>query len=229
LTEYFQASNDWHAAHPGARAAVLVMGGVANPADNPALDHAREQLETELRARFGGMDRPTLRATNPIDAYDRYYRRFGQTYHVQHQIESVATKGKAIPRRAALVEAMFMAELETQILTAGHDLDMLQLPVTVDVARAGDAVDLFSGANREPPLGDMLMRDGTGIISSVTLGPDARTQILPATTNALFAIYAPVGVNEENVRAHFLAIERNVRFVAPDATTVATVLITAQS
>jgi hypothetical protein len=75
----------------------------------------------------------------------------------------------------------------------------------------------------------MLMRDGAGIISSVTLGPDARTQILPATTNALFAIYAPVGVNEENVRAHFSAIERNVRLLAPDATTVATVLITAQS
>jgi hypothetical protein len=34
----------------------------------------------------------------------------------------VALKGKAIPRQAALVEAMFMAELENLILTAGHDL-----------------------------------------------------------------------------------------------------------
>lgn len=228
-TKYLQASSDWQTAHSGALAAVLVMSGVANPPDDPALDVAREQLEADLRARFGEMDRPTLRATSPIDAYDRYYRRFGQTYHVQHQVESVAIKSKPIPQRAALVEAMFMAELETQILTAGHDFDTLELPVTVDIARAGDAVDLFSGANREPPVGDMLMRDGVGIISSVTLGPDARTQILPATTNALFAVYAPVGVDEDQVRAHFSAIERNVRLVAPDAATVATVLITVLS
>jgi DNA/RNA-binding domain of Phe-tRNA-synthetase-like protein len=221
LNTIFQATDEWRTAYPGATAAILAMSGVANPADHPALDEARAQLEVTLRERFGSMDRPALRATHPISAYDRHYRRFGQTYHVQHQIESVAIKGKPIPRRAALVEAMFMAELETQVLTAGHDLDRLELPVTVDIARLGDTVVLFSGTAKEPPAGDMLMRDGNGITSSVILGPDSRSQITPETTSALFAVYAPAGVGEVMVRGHLVAIERNVRLVTPDASTIA--------
>ncbi|HET7271275.1 MAG TPA: hypothetical protein VFI90_09325 [Rubrobacter sp.] len=38
------------------------------------------------------------------------------------QRESVARMGKPIPSRAALVEAMFTADLMNLILTAGHDL-----------------------------------------------------------------------------------------------------------
>jgi DNA/RNA-binding domain of Phe-tRNA-synthetase-like protein len=227
VTLLFMATADWRSMHSGATAAVLAMSGVSNPPDYPALDEARAQLEIELRLHFGDMDRPALRATHPINAYDRYYRRFGQTYHVQHQIESVAIKEKPIPRRAALVEAMFMAELETQVLTAGHDLDRLELPVTVDIAKDGDSVVRFSGATKEPPAGDMLMRDGAGITSSVILGPDSRSQITPETTSVLFAVYAPEGVGEDFVRNHLAAIERNVRLIAPDATRVALEVITA--
>ena len=61
-----------------------------------------------------------------IQAYAAYYERFNKTYHVQLQLESVALKGKSIPRVSALVEAMFMAELENLLLTAGHDLDVVQ-------------------------------------------------------------------------------------------------------
>ncbi len=222
---FFEATPEWKTRHPGAISAVLAFRGVRNPENHPALDEAREQLEVDLRARFGAMDRPTLRATQPIAAYDRYYRGFGQTYHVQHQVESVASKGKAIPRRAALVEAMFMAELETQILTAGHDLDLVQLPVTVDIAKVGDQIPLANGTTREPPTGDMLMRDGQGIISSVILGTDQRTRISPDTTAALFAIYAPASVTEDQVLAHLAAIERNVRLISPEAENVAAVVV----
>jgi DNA/RNA-binding domain of Phe-tRNA-synthetase-like protein len=226
VSTIFRATDEWRAAYAGATAAVLAMSGVDNPADHPAIDEARAQLELELRERFGAMDRSALRATHPIRDYDRYYRGFGQTYHVQHQIESVAIKGKPIPRRAALVEAMFMAELQTQVLTAGHDLDRLELPVIVDIAKQGDTVVLFSGETKEPPVGDMLMRDGNGIISSVILGPDSLSRITPETKSALFAVYAPKGVGEEVVRTHLAAIERNVRLVTPDATSIASEVVT---
>lgn len=224
---YLEATNEWRTAYPGAVAAVLAMNGVSNPPHHPANDEARERLETELRTRYGALDRPSLRASHPIDAYDRYYHGFGQTYHVQHQLESVAIKNKPIPRRATLVEAMFMAELADQILTAGHDLAAVQLPVRVDIARPGDGLTMFSGATREPPLGDMIMRDSAGIISSVVLGPDNRTQITPATTSALFAVYAPPGIVEDTVRAHLEAIARNVRLVSPGAETLAMTVVTA--
>jgi len=53
------------------------------------------------------------------------------------QRESFALKGKPIARRAALAEAMFMAELKNLILTAGHDIDAIVPPVRVDVTTDG--------------------------------------------------------------------------------------------
>jgi hypothetical protein len=73
----------------------------------------------------------------------------------------------------------------------------------------------------------MIMRDSAGIISSVVLGPDNRTQITPATTSALFAVYAPPGIVEDTVRAHLEAIARNVRLVSPEAETLAMTVVTA--
>src|SRR5262245_18294988 len=110
------------------------MRGVANPESHPPLEPARERLVIELRSRHAGLGRADIRATGHFPANDAYYRRFGQTYHVLLQVDSVVNKGKPIPSRAALVEAAFMAELSTGILTASHDLAALTLPVTVDVA-----------------------------------------------------------------------------------------------
>ena len=73
-------------------------------------------------------DRPALLSHPVLQAYDAYYRQFKKTYHVQLQLESILFKGKSIPSVAALVEAMFMAEMNDLLLTAGHDLDALHLP-----------------------------------------------------------------------------------------------------
>jgi hypothetical protein len=44
---------------------------------------------------------------------------------------------------AALVEAMFIAEVKNMLLTAGHDLDAVQLPITLDVSK-GDGRYILS-------------------------------------------------------------------------------------
>ena len=106
-----------------------------------------------------------------LGAYIDYYRAHGKTYHVKAQWESVAIKGKPIPGRAALVEAMFMAELENLVLTAGHDISKLVPPVRVDVTRDGDHYVLMNGSERDLEAGDMMMADGEAIISSVLYGP----------------------------------------------------------
>jgi DNA/RNA-binding domain of Phe-tRNA-synthetase-like protein len=196
---------------------MLVMRGVVNPDHHAALDARKEQIETELRSRFGGYTRDALKALPTIQAYNAYYGRFKKTYHVQLQLESVALKGKSIPWVAALVEAMFMAELKNQLLTAGHDLDVLQAPVRVDVATGAERYVLLNGQEQQAREDDMMMVDGEGIISSVLHGPDQRTRIKAGTQNALFAIYAPAGIDKEAVRQHLLDIEANVRVIAPAA------------
>ena len=170
-----------------------------------------------LRAQFAGQDRPALETFGPIPAYTAYYKRFNKTYHVQAQLASILFKGKSIPSVAALVEAMFMAEVKNALLTAGHDLDRLQLPITLGVARGEERYRLLRGQEQGCKAGDMMMADQAGVISSIVYGPDERTQITAATHNVLFAVYAPVGIDAEAVQAHLQDIRDYVLVVAPAA------------
>src|SRR5437763_694331 len=128
----------WRAAFPEARVGVLLLDDVANPPAHSGLEDAIRHIEDELRQRFGGAERATLAALPAIQAYQRHYRAFGQTYHVLRQLESVALKGKPLTSPSTLVLAMFAAELESLLLTAGHDLDAVQLPIFLDVSEAGE-------------------------------------------------------------------------------------------
>jgi len=111
-------SESWQTAHPEAHIGILTMRNVATPDHAPALDERKAALEAKLREQFDGQTRSAIKALPTIRAYAGYYKQFKKTYHVQHQLESVALKGRDIPRTAALVEAMFMAELENLLLTA---------------------------------------------------------------------------------------------------------------
>jgi DNA/RNA-binding domain of Phe-tRNA-synthetase-like protein len=152
-----------------------------------------------------------------LQAYAAYYRRFAKTYHVQLQLESIVFKGKSIPGVAALVEAMFMTEIKNLLLTAGHDLDVLQLPITVDVSQGDERCTLLRGQAQELKAGDMFMHDGAGIISSILYGPDQRTAISEQTRNVAFTVYAPAGITEETTLNHLRDLQHNVLLVAPDA------------
>src|SRR4029453_18871668 len=98
------------------------MRGARNPETSDELEQGKRDLERRLREQLP-------RSEHVLHAYVDYYRAHGKTYHVKAQWESVAVKGKPIPRRAALVEAMFMAELKNLVLTAGHDLAAVRLPI----------------------------------------------------------------------------------------------------
>ena len=214
-----KTSDAWKAAYPGAAIGVLAIQGVAKPESHAELEARKEALENELRARFSGQDRAGLKSIPVIRAYNDYYKRFGKSYHVQLQLESIVHKKKSIPRVAALVESMFMAELKNQMLTAGHDLDALQMPVGVDVAQGDENYTRINGQEQQMKAGDMMISDARGIISSVLYGPDHRTRIAPVTERVLFTVYVPPGVDEEAVRLHLEDIRTNVSVVSPDART----------
>ena len=211
---------EWRAAHPGATVGVLAIRNVGNPASHDGLHGVAAALEEELRAMLGDADRETLRATPPLPAYVAYYKRWGQRYHVGMQLESVAQKGKSIPRVAALVEAMFIAELRNGILTAGHDLEAVALPIRLGVGD-GQAFRGPSGNDLTVKEGDMFTADAEGrVLSAIIAGPSEIARIGPKTTAALFVVYAPPGVDPALVRTHLDEIERNVRVVSPDAEVV---------
>ena len=214
----FIVSESWKEAYPGAAVGILAMGHVASPKHHPTLDREKEQLENELRSRFGSLDRAGLKALPVIQAYNSYYKRFKKTYHVLLQLESVVLKGKSIPRVAELVEAMFMAELKNLLLTAGHDLEVLKPPVRIDVADGSENYLRINGQEQTPQPMDMLIADAQGVISTVLYGPDRRTRITSKTERVFFTVYAPPGIGERGVYEHLQDIQANVLLIAPEAT-----------
>jgi DNA/RNA-binding domain of Phe-tRNA-synthetase-like protein len=210
-------SAEWCESYPKACIGVLGLRGVKNPEHSPALDARKVDLETDLRTQYDGMERAALRANPTLAAYAAYYKAFKKTYHVQLQLESIVFKGTSIPKVAALVEAMFMAELKNLLLTAGHDLDAVNGTPTVEVASGDESYIRLNGIEQTLKAGDMYIHDKVGVLSSILYGPDQRTRITPKTTRALFTVYGPPGIGAGQMRSHLDDICANARVVAPDA------------
>ncbi len=210
-------SETWKTTYPGAVVGILAMRDVVNPDHHPALDARKAELEERLRSRFAGVDKAALKALPTIQAYTAYYKRFKKTYHLLLQLESVAIKGKPIPRVAGLVEAMFMAELDDLLLTAGHDLERIQMPLKLDVSDGSECFTRINGQEQVLKPDDMFIADAQAVISSIIYGTDRRTQITSETKQVFFSTYAPAGIEEQAVRQHLENIRDNVEIIVPEA------------
>jgi len=201
--------------YPEALMGILVMKNVSNPKKHEGLDKCKLELENNLRKKFSGLDRAYLKNMEPIKTYNNYYKRFKKTYHILLQLESIVFKNKSIPKVASLIEAMFMAEIKNLLLTAGHDLDAIDLPIKLDVSSGGEKYTQISGQEKELLPNDMMVSDLQGITSSIIYGPDKRTQIKPNTRNVLFVIYAPPGIEKSKVFQHLQDIQNYVHIITP--------------
>lgn len=222
-----QVSDAWKKTFPGAVVGLLLIHNVKNPPEHPGLEAAKTALEQDLRSRYASFGKNEFNNIPAVQPYVEYYGSHKKTYHVQLQLESVAVKGKTIPHVAALVEAMFMAELKNQILTAGHNFDAIQGEIRLDVSVGDEVYTMLNGKEQPLKAQDMFMRDGAGIISCVIYGPDQRTRITPQTKNALFVVYAPAGIGTAMVENHLQDLQRNALLVAPDAQADPLTIITA--
>jgi DNA/RNA-binding domain of Phe-tRNA-synthetase-like protein len=210
------ATDEWKTTHPGAKIGLLEISGLDNSRHSPELDRAKYVLEQRLREKYAGFSRKNFLDLPVIQAYHRYYRKFGYTYHVLLQLESIALKGKSLPSVSPLVDANFTAELDTLVLTAGHDVAQLEEPIVITIAREGDEFTEMSGKQKNIPAGDMVMKDALGSVCSILRGQDNRSPISKATTHVLYVSYVPEGVTEQQVRMQLEAVEKYVRLFAPD-------------
>lgn len=210
-------TSEWRIAHPGAVIGLLELSGVDNTHPSPKLDTCKRETEERLRARYAGFTRQDFLSLPVMAAYQKYYKRFTKTYHVLLQLESIAQKGRFLPSVSPLVDANFAAEVDTLVLTAGHDVAKLVVPVVMDVSRKGDQITRMNGEPKLMESGDMVMRDATGVVCSIIYGQDNVSPITSATTHVLYVAYAPVGVPAEVVEGHLRKIEENVRLFCPDA------------
>jgi len=193
---------------------VVIARGCANRPQTLAIAADKRAVEGRLRQRFPG---ETIDADPVARAYAQYFRPYGGRYPVVHQAKTVLA-GRSIQSNSALVEAMFTAELDSLVLTSGHDLDALHFPLAVDVAVAGDAYTMLSGKDRVLKARDMIVRDAEGIIASVAYGPDNRTHLRPDTDAALFGAWCPEGINPTIVESHLEKLATLLRQEWPAST-----------
>ncbi len=210
-------TSEWRAAHPGAVIGLLELTGVDNHLTSPGLNQRKRLTEAHLRQIYAGSSRKDFLAHPVMAAYAQYYRRFDKTYHVLLQVESLVLRGKNLPDGSPLVDANFTAEVNTFILTAGHDADRLVEPVMIDIARPGEQLASMSGKMKAVRAGDMVMRDREGICCTILYGQDDRSPINPETRHVLYVAYAPPGVPVEAVQAQLRQIEENVLLFSPQA------------
>ncbi|MDR7417804.1 MAG: hypothetical protein QN178_02720 [Armatimonadota bacterium] len=192
---------------------VLIVRGCPNRPRAAALAGPTRAVETRLRARH---------ATEPPDAnpvgraYAAYFKRYGQRYPVIHQVKTILG-GRPIESPSALVQAMFAAEIDTLVLTSGHDLDALRGPLLVDIGRDGERYTKLNGKEHAIAPGDMVVRDAEGVIASVLYGPDYRTRLHDASQAALFGAWCPAGVSAGVARAHLEGLAALIRVEWPEA------------
>lgn len=205
----------WRERHPGAHIGILEISGVDNTAQSPALEARKRAVEAELRERYRGFGRAQFVAAPVLADYARYYKSFGKTYHVQLQLESIVLKGKHLPNVSPLVDANFAAEMETLVLTAGHDVAKLRAPLVIDVAGAGEGMTQMNGNVATMQPGDMLMRDAGAIACSILYGQDNRSPLAAGTTQALYVAYGVPGLPAGVVEKHLQTVLAYVRLASP--------------
>ena len=210
------ATEEWRTAHPGATIGLLELSGLENTRSSSRLSERKREIEADLRERYKGFTRQDFLALPVMAEYDRYYTRFNKTYHVQLQLESIVLKGKRLPDVSPAVDANFMAELETLILTASHDSQKVRGPIVIDVSRESEQMTQMNGAPKAIRSGDMIMRDADGICCSIIYGQDARSPISPETSRVLYVAYAPAGVAADAVERQLRGIEENLRLFSAD-------------
>ena len=195
------------------------MTSVQNTPPSPELMVQLQSMESEVRVRHAGRSRRDLENLPTLRPYIKHYRLFGKTYHVLLQLESVAFRGRSLAASESLVNAMFAAEIDSLLLTAGHDLDAVEPPLTADVTRGGERYIGIGERPIEVKAQDMSIRDAKGILSTVIYGPDQRTRLRPESRSVLFTVYAPGEIPDADVDRHLRRIESLVRGQSPSAGT----------
>jgi len=208
-----EITQDFSVIYPRAAVGILVLENVKAQYSVEKLDDIKREIILNLQKQFP--DKNTLKEHSVIQAYSRYYKKFEKSYHVLGQLKSVIFENHPLSAGTGLIETVFIAELKNMLLTAIHDLDSIRFPLKIGVSSGEEVYTTLRGNEQCLKLGDMMVRDQAGVISSVIYGPDCRTCVTPSTSNSMMVVYAPDGIRREEIIDHFEAIKRIIGIISP--------------
>ena len=226
--DLFIATERWKSDYVGSQAALVLYRNVTGIDDTPALAAMKRALETTLTARWANASKQDLLQDPTLAAYERYDRRFGQSYHVAMQIRSIAQQGKTIPARNVIVEAMFMTELAWGVLAAAQDVDLVKMPITIDGTDGSEEYVRYDGVTEKCKPGDQAMRDADGhILTSIAQGPTSSGLVGAATRNVAYCFYFPGGVSDSVIAGTLAYLDTCLLAGSPHAELIETVVLAA--
>lgn len=201
-------SNNLQQEFPDLKIAIMRVKNIDYQSDETKLKQEKQKIEKFIRTNY-----QDVKNLDVIKSYNQFFKKFGKVYPIQYQIQSIID-GKGLPSTIKVVEAMFMAELQTLFLTAGHDLDKIEGNLQVQLTIGDEKYLKINQKDQSLKPRDIIGLDDKGIISSVLYGPDFRTKITKSTTNCLFFSYFPYGQNDENITEHFNSILKYIKLIA---------------
>ncbi|MEM1486248.1 phenylalanine--tRNA ligase beta subunit-related protein [Oscillospiraceae bacterium PP1C4] len=204
----FTIDNQMKEALPGIKIGILMMKNTSFCSLDELEIHNSFR---EIQHKYGDMDRKELKVLYPIQSYMSYYKKFGYSYPVLAQLESVLKGKKTLHAESGVLQAMFLSELESMLLTAGHDLSKLQMPLQLKLAAGNETYQSISEKEVNTVGNDLMICDGTGVISSVLRGPDFKSRITESTVDVLFTIYAPLGIETEYIETSLRSLEERIK------------------
>jgi len=203
--------------HPAAKMGILAVKDVSHSSFMTEEENA--EFHSYLCRKYAHLERKDLKELYPVSAYIAYYKKFGSNYHLLAQLESVIKGKKAATYTSGLLQAMFLSEMDDMLLTAGHDLAKLHLPLELKTATGTETYQSISGKEVSAVKGDLILTDSNGPISSILKGPDYESRITLAATEVLFSVYAPPGIEEGYIEDSLLKLENRIRALSPSTRT----------
>ena len=210
-------SNNIKEIYPNLKIGILVMNNVKNIRNNEELHIIKRSIEESLINKFQDMPRKEIINEPVFKIYKDYYKKFKKTYHVLLQLESIANKGRHIPNDLSVVEAMFMGELKNYLLTAAHDMEKVNLPISLNVSNGEESFLQISQSTKALQKNDIYISDSTGVLSSIIYGPDHRTKVSENTKRVVYMVYGLAGITKEEIINHLEDIKSYNLIVSSEA------------
>jgi len=180
--------------YPDLAFGLTLISGCRNFFNPPGFDQYKRKLLRRMRRR------ETLEEiTTRIEAYDRFFQKFGFECPLPRHLRRTVNSGFA--RYNLMVDAHFMAEMCAGILVAVTDFDRFEGGLTLDAAKAGETCRGMGGQAFETKAGEIVLRDEKDIVCVLCQGADEKTRVTDDTQNVLFYAYAVPGVERDHLEA----------------------------
>jgi DNA/RNA-binding domain of Phe-tRNA-synthetase-like protein len=167
------------AAYPWMKFAYCVVHGLALCDTSAYLSDLQTTTEQYVRDNIAPL-------SQKAKSISRFYRVQGEKNrsHIESLLKAIAN-GKAIKPVNTIVDSVMVAEMTHALLLGVHDLATITGDITVDVAREGEVFPGLGGRDVATRANEVVLRDDRGIWASYTQGPDSRTVVGAATTDAI--------------------------------------------